>query len=142
MKLLHAIFISVCLFLLPAISRAELSLGIMKDVIHDQDSYGGVLRYDYRPAHIGGILMGWGGTEHDNSAIGFDYDFIKDERVDLTFGGTYLTRINGINGTHFNFNAGLGLNIGGHCRVQYTHISNGHNKNNDGWNFIGLMYRF
>jgi len=31
-----------------------------------------------------------------------------------------------VNGTHLIFSAGLGINIGGCFRIQFTHVSNAH----------------
>ena len=42
---------------------------------------------------------------------------------------------------HFNFSIGLGVNLGKYARVQFSHFSNGRSRNNDGWNFVGILLR-
>lgn len=135
----------------PANALAEFSAGVIKDIIHSKDSEGIVLRYDYRPwsadPYGGGFglsAFGWdagGNKDYDlTTAFSLDYTFSV-SRLDLNFGGAYISDVNGINGTHLNFLLGAGINIW-KFRVHYTHFSNAHNKNNQGWNFLGLSIVF
>ena len=86
--------------------------------------------------------MYWDGPDDSNASIGIDYDLLASETWDLNLGGVFIDRVNGVNGTHFNFSAGLGINIGKRFRIQYTHMSNAQSDNNNGWNFAGFLLRF
>lgn len=134
----------------PATSEAEFSAGVIKDMVHSKDSDGIVLRYDYRAwsenGYGGGLgfsAFGWddgGGGDDITNAFSLDYT-LRVDLLDLSFGGAYISDVNSINGTHLNFMFGAGVNIW-KLRVHYTHFSNAHNKNNQGWNFLGLSIVF
>jgi len=143
MKARHFLILAPAMILLmPRASQGEISIGYAMDVIHALGTDAIVTRYDHRESRLGLQAMYWNGPDHSNGSLGVDYDLIPSETWDLNLGGAYLARVNTVNGTHFNFSAGLGINIGSRFRVQFTHMSNAHSNNNNGWNFVGFLLRF
>ena len=86
--------------------------------------------------------MYWDGPVDDTMSFGADFDLLPSPVLDLNLGGVYITRTQWINGTHFNFSIGVGVNLRKRLRFQFSHFSNAHARNNDGWNFAGVMLRF
>lgn len=144
--LISAVFIFFVL--LPVCAKAELALGVAKDIMHAKNTYAATLRYDWRPVGVGAHAWLWSGSKGGNGVLAVDYN-LGVGPVDINAGGAYLTDTNEINGTHLNFSLGAALNLGEHFRVQFTHFSNGKyifkwekTKHNAGWNFLGVAYRF
>ena len=135
-------FISAFLACLSSPASAGFSLGYAQDVIHAPGTKAAIARYDHDATRLGGQAMYWDGPDNDNMAFGLDYDLIPSDTIDLNLGGVYLTNVNGINGTNLNFSIGLGINLGKYVKVQFSHFSNARARNNNGWNFVGLLYRF
>ncbi|MBI5644144.1 MAG: hypothetical protein HY954_11805 [Deltaproteobacteria bacterium] len=127
--------------LLSGTANAELAIGISKDIIHAEEANALLLRYDLRDWHLGGQGMVWNFEDKLVSSIGLDLTY-SISLLDFNIGLAYISDISEINGTHRNFSLGTAINIGEHSRVNFTHFSNGHNENNNGWNFLGLSYRF
>lgn len=125
----------------PAASSAEVSIGYAKDIIHAPATNAGIVRYDHRPTRLGAQAMYWDGPDDNNMSFGIDFDLIPSPVLDLNLGGVYIARTNSINGTSLNFSIGLGVNLGERVRIYYSHFSNAHARNNDGWNFVGVMLR-
>jgi hypothetical protein len=134
-------FIAALLLCLSAPASAEVSIGYAQDVVHAPETGAAIVRYDHEPTRLGGQAMYWDGPDHHNMSLGLDYDLIPSKTVDLNLGGVFIKNVNGINGTHFNFSIGLGVNLGKYARVQFSHFSNGRSRNNDGWNFVGILLR-
>lgn len=93
------------------------------------------------PTRLGAQAMYWDGPDDSNMSLGVDFDLIPSKVLDLNLGGVYIDRTRSINGTHFNFSIGVGVNLWERVRIQYSHFSNAHAKNNEGWNFVGIMLR-
>jgi len=141
--IIAAFFAFAFLACMSAPASAGFSLGYAQDVIHASATNAAVFRYDHEPTRLGAQAMYWDGSDDgDNTAFGIDYDLLPSETIDLNLGGVYIANIRGINGTHLNYSIGLGVNLMRYLRVQYTHFSNGHSRNNEGWNFVGVLFRF
>ena len=110
--------------------------------MHAPATNAGIVRYDHRPTRLGAQVMYWDGPVDDTMSFGADFDLLPSPVLDLNLGGVYITRTQWINGTHFNFSVGVGVNLGKRLRFQFSHFSNAHARNNDGWNFAGVMLRF
>ncbi len=134
------LIISLILFL-PLRARAETSVGIGNDVVHSTDTYAFILRHDFREYRIGTSFMYWNGSEGPDGAVTAEY-IIGKKRFNLNLGAAYIFERSDLNGTHFNYSLGASWCPGKHLRLQFTHFSNGHNKYNVGWNFVGVLYRF
>lgn len=138
-----AFFIFAFLVCLSAPASAAFSLGYAQDVIHAPGTKAAIARYDHEATRLGGQAMYWDGSEDGNNmSFGIDYDLLPSETLDLNLGGVYIAEIHGINGTHLNYSIGLGVNLWKYARVQYTHFSNARSRNNEGWNFVGVMFRY
>lgn len=135
-------FISAFLACLSSPASAGFSLGYAQDVIHAPGTKAAIARYDHDATRLGGQAMYWDGSDGENMSFGIDYDLLPSETLDLNLGGVYITEIHNINGTHLNYSISLGVNLWKHARVQFSHFSNGRARNNDGWNFVGLMFKF
>lgn len=85
--------------------------------------------------------MYWNGPDDANYSLGVDYDVLPSPTYDLNLGGVYIGHVRSINGTHLNFSIGAGVNLWERVRIQFSHFSNAHRKNNEGWNFIGIMLK-
>lgn len=139
----------IVFFSVPALSgaaRAEFALGASGDILHAKGAYAALLRYDHRqwPLRFGGQAMIWDGPKGANNALTLEYNF-GFRQLDLNLGGAYIGNRSSINGTHWNYSFGGAINLGEHYRVQFIHLSNGHNNHrgiNEGWNFLGISYRF
>lgn len=143
--IITSFFAFVFLACLSAPASAGFSLGYAQDVIHSAETSAGVLRYDHEPTRIGGQAMYWDGPHRENrnnTAFSVDYDLIPSETIDLTLGGVYISEIHDINGTHLNYSIGVGVNLMRYIKAQYKHFSNGRTKNNEGWNFVGVLFKF
>jgi hypothetical protein len=141
-KIISLISLAAALILLsPAASIAEVSLGYAQDVLHAPGTNAAIVRYDHRPTRLGAQAMYWNGSDGSNSSFGLDFDLLPSTWLDLNLGGVYITEIHGINGTHLNYSIGLGVNLWEHLRLQFTHFSNAHARNNEGWNFVAIMLR-
>lgn len=140
--IITAFFAFVFLACLSAPASAGFSVGYAQDVVHSAGTSAGILRYDHEPTRIGGQAMYWDGPHRNNMAFSVDYDILPYETIDLTLGGVYIAEIHDINGTHLNYSIGVGVNLLRHFKVQYTHFSNGRTKNNEGWNFVGVLIKF
>jgi hypothetical protein len=122
-------------------SSAEVSIGYAQDILHASGTSAGILRYDHKPTRLGAQAMYWDGPDNDNMSLGVDFDLLPSKVLDLNIGGVYIARTQSINGTNLNFSIGLGVNLGEYLRFQFSHFSNAHAKNNEGWNFLGIMLR-
>lgn len=141
--------IAFCLFasLLALISThdsagAEVSAGYAADFIKASWTNAVVLRYDHRETRLGAQAMYWDGPFGSNTSLAVDYDVLPGGKWDLNLGGAYISKISEVNGTHFNFSLGAGVNLGERLRVQFTHLSNAHDDHNMGWNFLAFLVRF
>ncbi|MBE7414739.1 MAG: hypothetical protein HS130_05700 [Deltaproteobacteria bacterium] len=121
---------------------AGVSAGYAADFIKASWTNAVVLRYDHRKTRLGAQAMYWDGPFNSNSSLSIDYDVLPSEKWDLNLGGAYLSKISEVNGTHFNFSLGAGVNLGERFRVQFTHLSNAHDNHNMGWNFLAFLVRF
>ena len=118
-------------------------------MLHAQDAVGGLIRYEFKPDDkgidwgIGTQFMVWNGEKKSdwNNALSLDYT-LSLSRFDFNLGVAHIAETTTVNGTHVNFILGAAINLGDHFRVGYTHFSNAHNKNNQGWNFLGVSYVF
>lgn len=126
----------------PAVSSAEFSFGYAQDVVHVPGTNALLARYDHRPTRLGGQAMYWDGDDGENFSIGVDYDLLPSPTFDLNLGGVYIAHSRSINGTNLNFSIGLGVNLGQFLRLQFSHFSNAHARDNEGWNFTGVMLRY
>jgi hypothetical protein len=127
---------------LPAAASAELSIGYAQDVIHVPGTKAAIVRYDHRPTRLGSQAMYWDGDDGENISFGVDYDLLPSNVFDLNLGGVYIARTHSINGTNLNFSISLGVNLGERVRLHFSHFSNAHARNNEGWNFAGALVRF
>lgn len=125
----------------PVASSAEVSIGYAQDILHASGTNAAILRYDHKPTRLGAQAMYWDGPDNDNMSLGVDFDLLPSKLLDLNIGGVYIARTHSINGTNLNFSIGLGVNLGEHLRFQFSHFSNAQAKNNEGWNFLGIMLR-
>ncbi len=125
----------------PAVCSAEFSIGYGQDVVHVPGTKAAIARYDHRPSRLGGQAMYWDGKDGENFSIGADFDLLPSPTFDLNLGGVYIAHTRSINGTNLNFSIGVGVNIGEYVRLQFSHFSNAHSRNNEGWNFVGVMLR-
>lgn len=122
-------------------SSAEVSIGYAQDILHASGTSAGIVRYDHLPTRLGAQAMYWDGPDDSNMSFGVDFDLLPSKILDLNLGGVYIARTRSINGTNLNFSIGLGVNLGERVRFQFSHFSNAHAKNNEGWNFVGIMLR-
>lgn len=134
-------FAAALILFSPAASRAEISIGYAQDIIHASGTNAGVVRYDHRPTRLGAQAMYWDGPDNENMAFGIDFDLLPSPVFDLNLGGVYISRTHFINGTNLNFSIGIGVNLGERLRLQFSHFSNAQARNNEGWNFVGVMLR-
>lgn len=130
------------MLLSPAASSAEVSIGYAQDILHASGTNAAVIRYDHRPTRLGAQAMYWDGPDDYNMSFGVDFDLLPSPVLDLNLGGVYIARSRFINGTNMNFSIGLGVNLGERVRFQFSHFSNAQPRNNEGWNFAGIMLRF
>lgn len=138
-KIAYLIFGLMLIF--PAASSAELSLGYAQDVWNARGTGAGIARYDHRETRLGAQAMYWKVDDESTYALGIDYDVLPSEVLDVNLGAVYLDDRTSINGTHFNFSIGVGVNLWERLRLQFSHFSNAHRENNEGWNFLGVMLR-
>lgn len=136
-----AFSMALTVLLLPAASFAGVAAGYAQDVWNSRGTDAAILRYDHAPTRLGAQAMYWDGPDGSNYSLGVDYDVLSSPVFDLNLGGVYIDSINQINGTHFNFSIGVGVNLWERLRVQFSHFSNAHRENNEGWNFLGVMLR-
>lgn len=99
------------------------------------------MRYDHVPTRLGAQALFWDSPDRSNHSFGVDYDILPSTVYDINLGAVYIDKVGGINGTHLNFSIGVGVNLWERLRVQFSHFSNAHRKNNEGWNFLGVMLR-
>lgn len=139
---------SLFLFFRPSTARAELAVGAAQDFIHARNTQALLVRYDYRPLRLGAYSMAWQRSDTLTGALGVDFN-LGYSIVDINLGGAYLPEIGEINGTRLNFSLRAAINIGEHYRVELLHFSNGKrvfqwldSRNNAGWNFLAVSYRF
>ena len=138
-------------WLLPAIlltrsAWAVVSIGAARDLAFAPDTQ--AVFFGYRPRHqrLAFSAGAWSGQYRDES-YGATYH-CGFGRISVAFGVTYLTDLNDINGTHWNFITHLSYQIGRHWSLGYRHISNGNlffhwnDAPNRGWNFFGIDYLF
>jgi len=132
----------------PSAARAELAVGAAQDFVHARNTQALLLRYDHRPLRLGAFTMAWYRADTLTGAVGADVN-LGVSIVDINLGGVYLPETGDINGTHLNFSLRAAVNIGEHYRVEVLHFSNGKklfgwldDKNNAGWNFLAVSYRF
>jgi hypothetical protein len=138
-------------------SGAELAVGVGADWVNAPVSETVSLRYDHRPWLLGGEVLGWQGPDKTNGAVVADIDLARwpfdltfgSWSVDVNLGAAYLAKKTEVNGTQLNFSGRVALNWGEHFRLFLIHFSHGgdtlgiaEDKANDGWNFLGLAYRF
>lgn len=123
----------------PSVSLAEFSIGYAQDVWNAQGTSAAILRYDHRETRLGAQAMYWDGPDDTNYSFGVDYDLLPSPVYDLGLGGVYIGEVSEINGTHFNFSIGVGVTLWERLRLQFSHFSNAHRRNNEGWNFFGVM---
>lgn len=135
-------------FFSPSPARAELAVGAAQDFIHAKNTQALLLRYDYRPLRLGAYTMAWQRSDTLTGAAGADIN-LGYSIVDINLGGVYLPETGEINGTRLNFSLRAAINLGEHFRVELLHFSNGKrvfrwldDKNNAGWNFLAVSYRF
>lgn len=121
---------------------AEVSIGYAADFIKAPWTNAFVLRYDHARTRLGAQAMYWDGPFGSNKGLALDYDLIASEKWSLNLGGVYISKVGEVNGTHFNFSLGAGVNLGERFRIQFTHFSNAHDENNMGWNFLAFLFRF
>lgn len=146
-KALKLKFISLALFAAalvlssPEVSSAEFSIGYAQDVLHVPGTKAAIARYDHRPTRLGAQAMYWDGDDGENMSFGADFDLLPSPVFDLNLGGVYIARSHTINGTNLNFSIGIGVNLGKRVRLQFSHFSNAHARDNEGWNFAGIMLR-
>lgn len=134
-------FAAALILFSPAASIAEVSIGYAQDIIHASGTSAGIVRYDHRPTRLGAQAMYWDGPDDSNMSFGVDFDLIPSKILDLNLGGVYIDKARSINGTKLNFSIGLAVNLGERVRLQFSHFSNAHAKNNEGWNFVAVMLR-
>lgn len=141
-RYLLASLLAIIAISIPDRAEAEVSAGYAADFMKASWTDAVVLRYDHRETRLGGQAMYWDGPFGSNSAVSIDYDVLPGRKWDLNLGGAYISNISEVNGTHFNFSLGAGVNIGERFRVQFTHFSNAHDEHNMGWNFLAFLLRF
>jgi len=134
--------------LVPSKAAAELALGVGQDFAHAKNTQAALVRYDYRPLRLGAYSLAWVRSDTFTGAVGADFN-LGYSIVDINLGGAYLPETGEINGTRWNFSLRAAINIGEHYRVEILHFSNGkrvfrwlQDKNNAGWNFLAVSYRF
>lgn len=132
---------SLFTFLLPTASNAGVSIGYAQDVVHAAGTNAVVARYDHAATRLGGQAMYWDGPDGSNYSLGLDYDVLPSPVYDLNLGAVYIGNVRDINGTHLNFSIGAGVNLWERVHIQFSHFSNAHKRDNNGWNFIGIMLR-
>jgi hypothetical protein len=133
---------------LPSAVSAEFALGIAKDVVHAKSTGAVTLRYDHRPTRLAGHILVWEGPDGTNGAGAIEYN-LGFWKIDLGLGVALQADANEIIGTNLAFSLSGAINLTDHFRVNMYHLSNGkrvfgweNDKNNAGWNFVGLSYRF
>ena len=134
--------------LFPSKAGAELALGAAQDFIHAKNTQPLLLRYDFRTLKDGAYTMAWQRSDTITGALGADFN-LGYSIVDINLGGVYLPETGEINGTRWNFSLRAAINLGERYRVELLHFSNGKrvfrwldDKNNAGWNFLAVSYRF
>lgn len=141
-KILLAFLAAATISALPAAASAELSAGYAQDFIHVPGTKAAIVRYDHRPTRLGAQAMYWDGADGENTSFGMDFDLLPSPVFDLNLGGVYIARTHSINGTNLNFSISLGVNLGERVRLHFSHFSNAHARNNEGWNFAGALVSF
>ena len=140
--------IIIIILMLPSTAVAEFALGVAQDVVHYDNAYALMARYDHRPTHLSSHAILWNGPDETGGTVTAEYNFWR-KIVDLGLGVAYQAKTNKVLGTHWAFSLSGPLDLGEHLRINILHLSNGEaifrwprGNPNAGWNFVGLSYRF
>ena len=144
-RMAHGTWLLPLVFVVHA-AWAVISIGAGRDVLFGEGSR--AIFFSYRPAaqHWVYFAGGWRGQYHDE-VYGAGYHCGLG-RLSIELGASYLTELNDINGTHWNFATHVAYRLGHHWALSYRHFSNadfifhwsaGPNR---GWNFVSIDYLF
>ncbi|MHB8347706.1 MAG: hypothetical protein ACYDHM_11085 [Acidiferrobacterales bacterium] len=127
-------------------ARAVVSIDVGRDVVFGHASRGLFLGYQPPAQHWAYFAGGWRGYYNDEIyGAGYDCGF---GRLSLQLGVSYITHINYINGTHWNFDTDVAYRLTHHWALSWRHFSNANfithwsNGPNRGWNFVSIEYLF
>jgi len=127
-------------------NNSELFLAVAIDAPHSLGTSALFAQYTF-PQKVGVYAGHWFSPDGDNSALGTEY-YVKYKRLRMGLGSAYLFKLGPINGTHLNFSITSTYDIDENWRLFYRHFSHGSylgiekNKENSGWNLIGVLYKF
>ncbi len=128
-------------------ARAVISIDAGRDVVFGHASRGLFLGYRPPAQHWGYFAGGWRGGNYNDEIYGAGYH-CGFGKLSLQLGVSYITDLNNINGTHWNFATDVAYRLGRHWALSYRHFSNADfifhwsNGPNRGWNFVSIEYLF
>ncbi len=125
---------------------AAVSIGVGNDLLFAPRARALFLSYRPPTQHWVYFAGGWRG-ENDDEVYGAGYR-CGFGRLSLMLGASYLTSVNDINGTRWNFAIQAAYQLGQHWALTYRHFSNADfifhwsTGPNRGWNFLSIDYLF
>ncbi|GMQ95382.1 MAG: hypothetical protein BMS9Abin13_495 [Patescibacteria group bacterium] len=139
----------LCAMSIPAFA-AEWSMSYGIDAVHGESSKVIFLeRHSKNYTLYGSVLSGKIFDDRKAYALGGEY-ILKSKSKRFIFGGglVYLSETNEVNGTKLNFSFSARYVLNENWSLFYRHWSHGRqlgikeDKENDGWNFLGIERRF